>query len=365
VDGLSPEEWTETLLAFRDANLYQTRSYGSIRWGSENISQLAVYKDEIPVSLSQQRIAKLPVLGKGIAYLRWGPVWVSKEGPPDAETVTWTLRALKEEYSNRRGLLLRMLPTNRGLEPALLRQIGGEEGFEIKPANYQTLLVDLRPSLEEIRKNFDPKWRTQLNQSERNDLEYRIGAGPEFFEDLIATYDEMVDLKRFQDSVDVHEHQRIQEDLPESCKMRVAIGTCEGQPVTSLLFWAAGDRGLALIGGSNETGRRTKAGYGLHWRVIQYLKEVGCEYYDLGGVSRERNPGGYLFKKGLAGKNSEAVSYPGQFEYCRSALFSRLVDGVDKAAAQIRTLRARIGKRNGVGIREKRRDPNADFRAGE
>lgn len=359
VDGLRSDEWTRYLLGFEDANLYQTHSYGSIRWGSENLSRLIMYRNESPVAMAQLRIAKIPVVGKGIAYLRWGPVWVTKEGPTDPEVVTSTLRALKEEYSNRRGLLLRILPTNRGLDPGSMRQLCADEGFEVHPPNYQTLLVDLRPSLEEIRMNLDPKWRTQLNQCGRNSVAFRIGTDRESFDHLIATYDQMVDLKGFSDSVDIHEHQRIQEDLPETCKMRVALAMHEGRPVASLLFWAFGDCGLAIMGGSNELGRRSKAGFGLHWEVIRYLKEAGCESYDLGGVSRERNPGGYLFKKGLAGKNAEEISYPGQFDFSKSALLSHVVGVIENASERVRKLRVRSNDPNGNGKRNEAEEKKA------
>ena len=38
VDRATPAEWSAMLDLFDDANLYQTWSYGAVRWGRKNLS---------------------------------------------------------------------------------------------------------------------------------------------------------------------------------------------------------------------------------------------------------------------------------------------------------------------------------------
>ena len=45
VDRATPAEWSSMLDLFADANLYQTWSYGAVRWGRKNLSQLVLKRD--------------------------------------------------------------------------------------------------------------------------------------------------------------------------------------------------------------------------------------------------------------------------------------------------------------------------------
>ena len=45
VDRATPAEWAQMLDLFNDANLYQTWSYGRVRWGEENLSHLVLKRN--------------------------------------------------------------------------------------------------------------------------------------------------------------------------------------------------------------------------------------------------------------------------------------------------------------------------------
>src|SRR5207253_10685136 len=55
-------------------------------------------------------IFRIPVINKGIAYLRWGPLFRLRGEHFDPEILNRMAIAIKEEYVEHRGLLLRMLP---------------------------------------------------------------------------------------------------------------------------------------------------------------------------------------------------------------------------------------------------------------
>jgi lipid II:glycine glycyltransferase (peptidoglycan interpeptide bridge formation enzyme) len=70
----------------------------------------------------------------------------------------------------------------------------------------------------------------------------------------------------------------------------------------------------------------------LQWQMIERLKERGCQFYDLGGINPETNPGVYHFKSGFSG---EDVSFIPRFELSGSAL-SAFVVGLGERVREMR-----------------------------
>jgi lipid II:glycine glycyltransferase (peptidoglycan interpeptide bridge formation enzyme) len=64
----------------------------------------------------------------------------------------------------------------------------------------------------------------------------------------------------------------------------------------------------------------SNASYLIQWRVLEWLKERNCLFYDLHGFDEIANPGTYKFKAGLCGKNGRAVEFLGQLQSCESPL---------------------------------------------
>jgi len=135
-------------------------------------------------------------------------------------------------------------------------------------------------------------------------------------------YGEMKQRKAFESTVDVDEFASIQEDLPESSRMRILICEEKGVPVAGLVASAMGDSAIYLLGATSDLGLNSKGAYLLQWTLIQWLKENGYRWYDLGGIDPERNRGVYRFKRGLSGAD---VSQIGPLTACDSVLSSAIV----------------------------------------
>jgi lipid II:glycine glycyltransferase (peptidoglycan interpeptide bridge formation enzyme) len=183
IDQVTSAEWAELLELFVDANVYQTWSFGAIRWGEGNLSHLVLKRDGDVVGIAQVRIVRVPVVGCGIAYLRWGPLCHRRGRELDPEVVRDMARALQTEYVERRRLFLRVLPNAFvGSPRAELFQTGFSQ-FKTEPANkvntYRTIVVDLSGTLDELRKRLNQKWRNQLNRAEKNGLQIVEGTGIE------------------------------------------------------------------------------------------------------------------------------------------------------------------------------------------
>jgi lipid II:glycine glycyltransferase (peptidoglycan interpeptide bridge formation enzyme) len=326
VDRATPAEWSSMLDLFADANLYQTWSYGAVRWGRKNLSQLVLKRDGEVFGMAQLRVVRPTRFNFGMAYLRWGPLCHRRGRELDAEVFLYMARALQEEYARKRGLLLQIVPyAFAGSSRAALFQSCFSR-FTEEPrtsANlYRTFVLDLAPTIEELRKNLDAKWRNKLTQSEKKGLKVVAGNGTEEYRTFCQMYDQMRKRKTFETTVDVEEFGRLQEDLPKTHRMQVLICEQAGVPVAGLVASALGDSAIYLLGATSDDGLTAKGAYLLQWTLIRWLKENGVRWYDLGGIDPEGNPGVYTFKKGLSGTD---VSQLTPLVACNSVVSSAVV----------------------------------------
>lgn len=331
IDSCSEQQWNDLLPLFADANLYQTWSFGASSWGEKQLSHLVLREGSEPVAAAQVRLVTVPVLGRGVAYVRWGPLWRRQGRPERPEILQAVTAALHREYSERRRLVLRVIPNvfrgeAWGEEVAQAWQSHGLTLVGDAPA-YRTFRVDLAPSLEEIRKAFDGKWRNMLNGAERNGLEIVESAEDSAYEGFLEIYQEMMARKQFDTSVDVHEFRRIQARLPAALKLRIYLARKEGRTLNALLVSALGDTAIYLLGATSDEGMKSKGSYLLHWRAIQWFKERGIRWYDLGGINPDTNPGVFHFKRGFSGKD---VSHLGRFEVRNHWLSSVVVGAAER-----------------------------------
>jgi len=305
VDRCTPAEWSQMIDLFNDANIYQTWSYGQVRWGEKNLSHLVLKRGGEVLGMAQLRIVRPTRFNFGMAYLRWGPLCERGGRPLDPEVVTRMACALEREYVRTRKLFLRILPNAFVGYPraAVFQSAFGR--FDPEPTalenTYRTFLLDLAPGLEELRKRLDKKWRNQLSRAEKNNLMVVAGSGGEQFRTFRLMYEQMRRRKAFETTVDVEEFERLQEDLIPPHRMRILICENQGVPVAGLVASAMGDSAIYLLGATSDEGLESKGSYLLQWTLIQWLKQEGIRWYDLGGIDPEVNPGGYHFKRGFSG----------------------------------------------------------------
>lgn len=305
IDSVTASEWNGVIDGFQDANVYQTWCYGSVRWGEANLSHLVLRRDSTVVAATQLRIVRAGPLPGGIAHVRWGPLVHRTDSDLQAEVLNEMASALHDEYVRKRRLYLRILPNAFADSPTgELFERAFSNPFKIRSrvtSVERTFVIDLRPPLDQIRKQLDQKWRNQLNRAERNDLTVRAGTGMVEYELFAIIYAEMRRRKRFETSVNVDEFARLCDQLENNSPLRILL-CCAGREVVSgIICSAMGNTGVYLLGATSPAGLQVKGAYLLQWSMIRWLKENGFEYYDLGGINPAENPGVYHFKKGLSG----------------------------------------------------------------
>jgi len=326
VDQAPSALWSELLDLFDDANIYQTHAYGSVRWGEKNLSRIVLKRSGEVVAIAQLRIVRPTPLKFGIAYLRWGPLWERRARTLDLDVPARMARAIQEEYVETRKLLVRVIPNAFAASARAAIMRDAFSSFIPEPQEhkntYRTIVLNLGPTLEDLRKNLDKKWRNQLTRSEKNDLRIVAGHGVHEYGTFCDIYRQMYKRKQFETTVDVEEFGRMQEMLPDHQRMRVLIAYRGTLLVAGLVASAMGNSAIYLLGATSNDGLDSKGAYLLQWTLIKWLKEHGIENYDLGGIDPDVNPGVYHFKRGFSGTDVCQLS---PFAASTSALSSGLV----------------------------------------
>ncbi|MEY3219321.1 MAG: hypothetical protein RIT27_678 [Pseudomonadota bacterium] len=343
IDNINAQEWSVLLEQFDDASLYQTWSYGAVRWGEQNLSHLLLKKNNEVVAMAQLRIVRKPLMG-GIAYLRWGGLWQKKNQEQDIAVFRAMISALKEEYAKKRGLWLRILPNIRETEGRNYIKIMEENGFQytLPFEGGRTLYVDLNLSLEELRKNLQSRWRNYLKKVEQSHLKIIDKSQEELYDIFSNMYKEMHHRKNFLEYVDIEEYRKLQFDLPSQFKMKVLACELDNIPQAAIICAALGNMGIYVLGATSDDGLKNRGSYLLHWKMIEWLKNEGYRWYDLGGIDPEKVPGTAQFKYGLAGKTGIDSQPIGQFDICFNPLSKITIKIVDNLRFQMRWLKEKF-----------------------
>jgi hypothetical protein len=332
-DTVDKNEWYKIIDQFSDTNIYQTWSYDAIRCGEKNISHLVLRSKDKIIAAAQARIARIPIFGLGAAYVRWGPLWQLRNQTADASAFRFALRALRNEYVCRRGLILRIFPVLYDDNTNLYTDMLADEGYTPvrEEERGRTLILDINLPIDDVRKQMDQKWRNCLNKAERNRLEVIEGTDDSLFAEFIGIYQDLLRRKKFPEPNDINEFRMIQRELPPELKMKIFLCRSNGVNSAGGIYSAAGETGIYLFGATNDQGMTNKGSYLLQWKAIQWMKNSGCRSFNLNGINPLKNPGSYHFKAGLSGRSGKDVYYLGRFDCYSGGINAALARTADFA----------------------------------
>ena len=312
IDKTDRNSWDYLITQFDDATICQTWAYGT------SASHIVIKEGVDILACCQVEVRRAPFYNIGIADIKWGPLFMKKGRGFSPDILFHLVHGIKEEYAVKRGYLLRIWPHATGDRKELLKQILESEGFKRNGSErpYRSLRIDLSPSIDDLRKDLLPRWRTSLNNAERNELNLIEGTNIELFDTLVRLAKEVEKIKKFTDSTDYEMYRRVQIDLPDPFKLKFVVCEAKGEPVCATGFSAIGDTAEYVLAGTGEKAYGLNATYLAQWRMVQRLKESGVRYFDLGPFNPQRNPGVYRFKLGLAGKKGWEEIYLGEYQGC-------------------------------------------------
>ena len=168
--------------------------------------------------------------------------------------------------------------------------------------NWQSSKIFLEgQSLEEIRINFDSKWRNQLKKSESANLTIKISEDINIINKIYENsfkYLTKLKIKSIPKSIfyKLHNH-KIKSDLG-----LISIVAENDNKIISGIILAYTDLEMTyFIGWSSEEGRKNYSNQLLLWKALILSKKMNKKYFDTGGIDTESSKGVANFKKGMNG----------------------------------------------------------------
>jgi FemAB family len=349
VDTVDRAQWDEISRDFTDANIYQTWPYAIVRSGRANVSHLVLKQKEAVLGAIQARVVRIPYLNFGIAYVFWGPLWKRRNAAINVEAFRQALRAVRTEYVGKRRLVVRIVPNLPDSDNEPFRRILDEEAyvFQRQAKRRRTISMDIRPSIEQLYQGLHQKWRNHLNKARKQNLELIEGEEDALYDAFEKIYAEMVDRKQFLDFTDPGQFRAVQRGLMSDQKMRVFLCKVEGEICAGGICSALGDTGIHLFGATSNRGMKNNASYLVYWRMLEWVKSRGCQFYDLNGINPVSNPGVYEFKSRFAGAHGRDVHLLGGFDAYPSAAVKLFVTTADPLRSNLKTASAYLSRWRG------------------
>lgn len=178
----------------------------------------------------------------------------------------------------------------------------------------QTILVDLRPSEDDILAAMKQKTRYNIRLSSRKGVVVRQGTEAD-----LPAFNRMMLTTAQRDGFSVHDpdyYRAAYEIFSPNQQCVLLMAEYEGQPLAGAMVFAVGRTAAYLYGASSNEERQRMPTYAVQWAAIRWAKARGCHTYDLWGIPdfpedeleaqfTERNDGlwsVYRFKRGFGGE---------------------------------------------------------------
>jgi lipid II:glycine glycyltransferase (peptidoglycan interpeptide bridge formation enzyme) len=326
VERISGHKWDELAPTFRDASYRQFSSYAAAaaRQVGAKSELNRLMENQCLIGLADVRVKKIPMARLGIAYASYAPIIMRDERFCEKQFGR-CLDALRQEYVDRRGFVLRVTPAlNGGLFQDIQASCLKDRGFH--PSSQQparkTFVLDLLRPIDEIRRSFDPKWRSDLTRAEKAGIRITRSVELSDFDHFERIFSDLTKQKGFMPNQDVHFFRRVQSNTQHDQKFVLHLAWRGDELIAGHLGSFVGDTAIYLLGAASSTGRDLRASYLLQWSAITYGKATGNSFYDLGGIDEKKNPDVYRFKRRLSGR---LVTEIGPYEIAPGPVSGRIV----------------------------------------
>jgi peptidoglycan pentaglycine glycine transferase (the first glycine) len=316
-DILAEAEWDRIVLALPRPHLLQCWLWGEVKRAYGWAPRRWVWQDDGGQPLAAAQVLERSLPGPfplSVLYCPKGPLmdW----GDPDLPTA---VISDLERLATKRGIIQLKLDPDLALGFGLSGQLDHEpnltgatitamlesRGWRASEEDVQfanTMILDLRPSEDELLSNLKQKTRYNIRLAGRKGV--RIRAGGENDLDLLF---EMYAETSVRDGFvirDLGYYRQVWGRFVRAGKAQPLIAEVEAEPVAAVIIFAFGSTAWYLYGMSREAHRDKMPNYLLQWEAIRWAKARGCLRYDLWGAPDsfdESDPmwGVYRFKEGF------------------------------------------------------------------
>jgi lipid II:glycine glycyltransferase (peptidoglycan interpeptide bridge formation enzyme) len=296
------EEWRSYLLKVPRTNYLQSIPFArAVLESDKKVTRIGLIRDgerELGIlSLQELKIGPLHVI-----HLYRGPLWFD-ENPPESHLREFA-KLFDREFPRRLLRFRRWIPEWR--ESSVAKKILHECGFFPRSQTYETAIVDLRLSEDELRKSMRSNWRNHLNQGQRSGMlvsaDWKGGTAKLF----LHRYE--IDRKAKKYHGRSISFMRTEMSLALAYQeMAILWGVKDGKSIAAILVLIHGNSASYRLGWTTDEGRDCHAHNVLLWEAVMILKKRGVAYFDLVGVEPTTAAGLTHFKSGMGGEAFKTV----------------------------------------------------------
>ncbi|NJN53858.1 MAG: peptidoglycan bridge formation glycyltransferase FemA/FemB family protein [Anaerolineae bacterium] len=318
--------WDDFVLSHPQGSLLQTTSWARLKnrfgWNSHRVW----LKQDEQIVAGAQILYKSAALGlMKMAYIPHGPLldW------QDAEQTAVLLNQIDHSAYERRAAIIKM-------EPLLWQDELSAEAWqaichqhELRPETDtiqppQTVLLDLRPSLDDILATMKQKTRYNIRLAAKKGVTVRQGTKSD-----LSAFVHLVQTTGQRDGFGVHTplyYQAAFEIFAEKGQVALWLAEFEepsgnAKPLAAIMIFTLGQNAYYLYGASSNEERERMPNYAVQWAAIEWAKAQGCQTYDLWGIPDAPEAeleasftnrhdglwGVYRFKRGFGGEIKRTV----------------------------------------------------------
>jgi lipid II:glycine glycyltransferase (peptidoglycan interpeptide bridge formation enzyme) len=194
----------------------------------------------------------------------------------------------------------------------------GNVSSEVTVQPPQTILVDLRPSTDDILAAMKQKTRYNIRLAAKKGVTVREGSEAD-----LPIFKALMRLTGQRDGFGVHapEYYQAAYELFAPDRVALFVAEFEERPLAAIMVFRWGETAAYLYGASSNEHRELMPSYAVQWAAMQWAKKRGCMVYDLWGIPdapeaeleanfTERSDGlwgVYRFKRGFGGEVRRTV----------------------------------------------------------
>lgn len=276
-----------------------------------------------PVRLVLEKDGQVVGLGQFLAYdtpLVPGALWYCTKGPwlpwDDEEAVYAFFAGLLEAAQRHGAHTVKIEPEvleEQTRTKELLLKIGFER-FRWDLNFKTTMIVDLRPSEEDLLANMKGKTRYNIRLAARKGVEVVEDNSDEAREHFWGIFEQTSERNGFVIRRPREYQFAVWWAMREAGRAHLFFATHEGDRLAAMLVYTFGRKYWYMLGASTSEKRNLMPSYLLQWEVMRWAKRRGLAYYDMVAIPKPDNLnesdslwGVYKFKLGFGGEVEDFV----------------------------------------------------------
>lgn len=277
-------EWDEFVANHPHGSILQTTNWARLKnrfgWKSHRVWM----RKEGQLIAGAQVLYRSAAAGMvKMAYIPHGPLvnW------HDEEQVTILFNQIDQSVYERGASILKMEPllwqteeTTANWQAICQQHNLLPNSDTIQPPN--TVLIDLRPSPDEILANMKQKTRYNIRLAAKKGVTVRQGSLKD-----IPAFNKLMRLTGERDQFGVHTpmyYHAAFEIFEPLGQVALFLAEYEERPLAGVMVFALGKTAAYLYGASSNEERQRMPTYAVQWAAMEWAKAQGCHYYDLWGV---------------------------------------------------------------------------------